>query len=95
MVQEILKTTKLSIYVIYLDSATLVFQYILLIFIIYAGSVVTKEVKTAVKNISKLMDDDEAHYIDSVNFISQISARNLNVENFLFSLNWEVLLTVT
>lgn len=40
------------------------------------------------------MDDDEAHYIDSVNFISQISARNLNVENFLFSINWEVLLTV-
>lgn len=65
---------------------------------IYATSSLTKEAEGTALIISKIMNEsvlNEYQKIDFMFFITQVRARNLNVQNMFFKINWNVLLTVS
>lgn len=65
---------------------------------IYATSSLTNEAEGTALIISKIMNEsvfNEDQKIDFMFFITQVRARNLNVQNMFFKINWNVLLTVS
>lgn len=65
--------------------------------VIYAGSSATKEAERTKTHFSKVVNESILNDSEKINFLyfmSQLQARNVNLENALFKINWNVLLTV-
>lgn len=63
---------------------------------IWAGSSTTKSaLLTAVILSGALSDINETQMLEFIYFTAQIRSRNLNIQNFLFVINWNVLLAVS
>lgn len=71
-------------------------HYSVVIAIIFTGSNVTSEARATPKILSKFMSEQsESDKIDFMHFVAQIRTRNLDVENFLFKINWNAFMTVS
>lgn len=94
VVKEVFKASKLSFLIVYTCSVAFLFHHSLLALAVYAGSNVTKEAAATVAVHSRVMHGERSQNIDFVHFDAQIRSRNLNIQNFLFKINWHVFLTV-
>lgn len=84
--------------VVGLNALGIIFSYSLTITVIYAGSSLTNEAKATAANFSKFMNEfveSENDKLDFIYLMSHLRSRNLNVENFLFVINWKILLAVS
>lgn len=66
--------------------------------IVKSGSDLTKEAETTAVVISKIMNEFQCSESQKSNFIlliTQAKARNVNVQNIMFAINWNLLLSVS
>lgn len=64
--------------------------------IVSSGSSTTKEAQATTEIFSRVMNHHtERQKIDFVHFMALIRSRNLNIENFLFKINWNVFMIVS
>lgn len=71
-------------------------QYFYKAFAVVSGSRTTAEAEKTSKIISRIMNDcsvEETYEFKK--FLMQVQTRNLNIRNVFFSINWNVLLTVS
>lgn len=71
---------------------------VVIIIILNAGSSLTEEAEKTGVIISKLVNESKCDLLQKVDFLffmAQIKSRNLNVQNFMFKINWNVLLCVS
>lgn len=65
---------------------------------VYAGNSLTKEAEATAAIVSKFMHEftqNECEKLDFIYSINHLKSRNLNVENFLFVIDWKILLVVS
>lgn len=79
---------------VYLFTRELVFQHMLTVAIVLAGSYVTREAKATPKIMSTAIDSSEAQQFVLAAFMAQTRSRDLNIHNFLFVINWKAFLVV-
>lgn len=97
VVSELFQITSFSYIVISLNFLCLLHHIAMVTFIVYAGSSATKEAAKTKICIGKLMNESHLNDSEKINFLyfmSQLCSRNLHLENALFKINWNVLLTV-
>lgn len=66
--------------------------------VIYFASSLTREAKNTTKYLSQTMVNSEfsdSQKLDLIYFMAQLRARNLKIENILFTLDWSVLVAVS
>lgn len=98
VVRGILKNSELASNLIYANTLSLIFNFVMKIAIVKSGNDLTDEaLKTSVL-ISKIMnefDHSESQKTDFMFLITQVKARNVNVKNKMFTINWKLLLAVS
>jgi hypothetical protein len=87
-----------SAFSISLNLFIVIYLTLLLIFVIHAGSAMTKEAQRTIVIISKLLSESDITKVqknDLMCFAQVIRGRNLHLENVFFRINWKVFLTVS
>lgn len=96
IVREILKPE--IMYVALLPHAiVMVYQYIKSVTMAYAGSSTTHEAEKTSAILARIMSQthEESNVEVLRNLLSQIGTRNLNLQNALFRINWNIILGVS
>lgn len=100
IVNELLRPTDYTSASLLLNGLSLIGYEILIMIPLNSGSSLTEEAKTTISVISKHKASEinlakESHKIDFIFLITQIESRNLQIQNDLFKINWNVLLAVS
>ena len=78
-----------------LDLVMIASQYFQIISLGYVGASTTKNAKKTLILISKLLTTaNETESTKLIKFLSQIQARNLEIQNIFFTIDWNILLAV-
>lgn len=95
IVHEFLNTKMFNHLTIYSCIAHLVFNYSTMTLMLYAANSVTHEAQASAVILSKSIDEtSDTQKLNFVVFAAQTRSRNLNIQNFLFVINWNVFLSV-
>lgn len=98
LVNEILRPTKLRVVTLFLNCQGFSHHFLLTIFIIHFGSSTTREAEEAVVALSKMTNRSELSESQKNDFVycmTQVKSRCLSIQNFLFKIDWNVLLAVS
>lgn len=98
VVIELLRPTSLAVEIIGLNFLGLIFAYLSLITIAHAGSSLTEEADVMACIISKCTNElvlKDSEKLDFIYSMIHLKARNINLENHLFVINWKTLLAVS
>lgn len=98
LISELLHSTTHFYSVLILDCTGISHQLLVVVGVICAGSYTTKEAENTKIIIGKVISETVLNDSEKINFMylmSQLRSRNLNLENVLFKINWNVLLTVS
>lgn len=94
---ELLRSTDHYYLVMPMNCIGLLHHISIVLGVIYAGSSATNEAERTKTNFRKAVNESILNDSEKINFLyfmSQLRARNVNLENALFKINWNVLLTV-
>lgn len=97
-VTELLHPSEFKSIGIYLNVISLVFAFTIKIVVATSGSDLTKEAENTSVIISKIMNEldySEVHKAEFIFLITLTKSRNINVQNILFVINWNMLLAVS
>lgn len=97
IVFELLRSTVHFYLVMPLNCIGLLHHISIVLAVVYAGSSATKEAERTKTNYGKVVNESILNDSEKINFLffmSQLQARNVNLENVLFKVNWNVLVTV-
>lgn len=83
---------------LYINMKLLLYQLSMIVVSVHAGSALTSSAKDTSGIISKIMNEpfhDEPQKFELIYLMTQTRSRNLNVQNSVFIINWNVFLAVS
>lgn len=97
-VAELLHPSEFNSIQIYPNALALVFNLLVQTGIVKSGNDLTEEAEMTSLLVSKIMNEFEHSESQKINFIffmTQAKTRQINVQNQMFAINWQLLLAVS
>ena len=98
IIKELSGPSNYSFVYLYTNFSYLLYHHFLTIVIVISGNSLTKEAQQTTMILGQILNAAGANgkqKIDLIFFLMHANARNLNVQNFLFKINWKVFFTVS
>lgn len=98
VIKEIMQTSTIPAATLYLNSYCLISYLSVIAAVCWNGALVTSRANSTIAIAGKIMNKfsfDKDQKAELVFVLTQMRSRNLKVENFLFVINWNSLLTVS
>lgn len=98
ILQEIFRPTDLAVFAYALNGIGIGANTVIAVLVIYAASILTNEADTTSSIFGKMMGItrmEEKNKFELAYLLAQLKSRNLKIRNFLFDIDWNVLLVVS
>lgn len=98
IIETILKPNDKYFSSLLLNGVALVFNHILIIPTVHSGSSLSASAEEFIETFSlsaNELDGSDAHKLELIYLMTKIKSRNVKLQNFLFVIDWNILLAVS